>query len=251
MKTMKLTGLIAAGLLLALPAAGQTVAWGTSVNFTPLSFNSDGTPDIQQNTWSIGWFNDGFIPDPSNYLEWAANYNIVSSLTPEVDPLNPDSGTLINYPVHREDSGLWATSVNTFDVGAAAAGKQIYMFAWNDLGLIGTPQGEALLYREDGLFLPSTPNQISFDIADNLLDPVDDNFTVIWGQVDRRIDVIDPDSVLRGGGVISAPLSDSSQAGVFFAEWEAQFATWPVPEPSSALLVLVGALGLAGRRRRS
>ena len=39
---------------------------------------------------------------------------------------------------------------------AAAAGKQVYMFAWNDLGLIGTPQGEALLYREDGLFLPST-----------------------------------------------------------------------------------------------
>jgi hypothetical protein len=250
MSKSKTIALLLAGSLCVSAAYGQTVAWGTSVNFTPLSFNSDGTQDTGINTWSIGWFNDGFIPDPSNYLEWAANYNVVSSLTPEVDPLDAGGGTLINYPIHREDSGLWATSVNTFDVGAAAAGKQIYMFAWNDLGLIGTPQGEALLYREDGLFLPSTPNQISFDIADNLLDPVDDDFTVIWGQVDRRIDVIDPDSVLRGGGVISAPLTDSTQTGFFFAEWEAQFATWPIPEPSSALLVLFGTMGLTLRRKR-
>jgi hypothetical protein len=165
--------------------------------------------------------------------------------------------------------------------------------------LIGTPLGEALLYREDGLFLPSNPNQVTFDIADNQLDPADDippsvktcesghstgsrstgvspvswqgnsmptsetpevlestnpgarwyNFTVIWGQVDRRIDVIDADAVLRGGGLITAPLSDSSQPGVFQADWEAQFATWEIPEPSSALLALIGSLGLLRRRR--
>jgi hypothetical protein len=139
--------------------------------------------------------------------------------------------------------------VNTADVGPTAAGRQIYTFAWNDLNLIGTPLGEALLYREDGLFLPSTPNQVTFDIADNQLDPADDNFTVIWGQVDRRIDVIDADAVLRGGGLITAPLSDSSQPGVFQADWEAQFATWEIPEPSSALLALIGSLGLLRRRR--
>jgi hypothetical protein len=55
--------------LSAIPADGQTVAWGTSVNFSPLSFNSDGSVDNELNTWSIGWFNDGFEPNVDNYLE--------------------------------------------------------------------------------------------------------------------------------------------------------------------------------------
>jgi len=239
-------------------ASGQTVAWGTSVNFTPLSFNSDGVVDNDLNTWSIGYFANGFEPDATNYMDWASNYVGVSSLTPEEDPLAPGSGNLINYPVHRsEPSGIpvpglenfWSTSVNTFDVGVPAGGQQVYMFAYNDLSLIGSPEGEALLYRQDGLLLPTTPNQITFDVADNPLDTDDDNFTVIWGQVDRRIDNLDAASVLRGGGEISSLLTDSSSTDAGFADWETQFATWPIPEPSTAALAVLGSMCLLRRRR--
>lgn len=238
-------------------AHSQTVAWGTSVNFTPLSFDSDGSVDNQSNLWTIGYFNNGFVPDTANFLDWAANWNPVSSPTPEADPLDP-SADLINFPFHRsvpsgftgsEVDEFWSTSVNTFDVGEAAGGRQIYMFAYNDINLIGTPQGEALLYREDGLLLPTTPNQITFDVADNPLDTNDDNFTVIWGQVDRRIDDLSPSSVLRGGGEISQLLTDSSSSQAGFADWETQFATWPIPEPSTTLLVVLSSLGLLRRRR--
>lgn len=256
--TLMRPGLLSLLALLTLAAApradAQTVAWGTSVSFNPIAFNSDGSLDNSVNQWSIGYFADGFVPDATNYLDWGVNYTPVSSLVPEEDPLAPGSGNLVNYPYHRSESGLWSVSVNTYDVGPAAGGKQIYMFAYNDLSLIGTPEGEALLYREDGLLLPSVPNQITFDIADNPRDPVDDNFTVIWGRVDR--DTINAGGILRGGGIITA-LEDADSAtgsgnGGFdelFSPYEAQFATWPIPEPSVALLGCIGWLLLLRRRR--
>jgi hypothetical protein len=168
--------------------------------------------------------------------------------------------------VHQDWGGFWAVSVNTLDVGAAAAGRQMYVFAYNDLNKIGTSDGEALLYRQDGLLFPSTPNQVTFDIADNPKNTDDDAFTVIWGRVDRNMyhDSLWPTGtnysplpanggVITGGGIFSVPVADSQATpydqgnGTF----EAQFGTWSaVPEPTGALLV--GGLGLLlfMRRRR-
>jgi len=229
-------------------AHGQTVAWGTSASFNPVAFQPDGTVDNQNNLWTLGYFTSGFTPDQDNFLQWAANWDRVSSAVPEDDPLDPDPlAPLINDPTHKLYGGLlWAVSVNTYDVGVAAGGRQVYVFGYNDLNLIGTPQGQALLYREDGLLFPTIPNQITFDIANNPLDTNDDNFTVIWGRVDR--DMVNLGGVLTGGGIISNPQADSAEPQLF-GTFEAQFATWPIPEPSVAILTCLGMLGLLRRRR--
>lgn len=252
------------GLVASPLAQGQTVAWGSSVSFNPIAFNSDGTVDNQANLWMLGYFDDGFIPDATNYADWVANWNPVSSLTPEEDPLDPGSGTLVNYPEHHffddpdpDGFDFWSVSVNTYNVGPEAGGKQAYIFAYNDANLIGTPDGEALLFREDGLLLPTVPNQVTFDIANNPLDTADDDFTVIWGRVDR--DTVNLGGIVRGGGIITALEGtvdgDSATGGAsgdfitLFSTYEAQFATWPIPEPSTALLAALGLLAMFRRRR--
>jgi hypothetical protein len=230
----------------------QTVAWGTSASFNPVAFQPDGAVDNQVNLWTLGYFTSGFTPDTTNFLQWAANWNPVSSPVPEDDPLSSDpNAPLINDPTHKlYDGGLWATSVNTYDVGVAAGGRQVYIFAYNDLDLIGTDGGQALLYREDGLLFPTIPNQITFDIANNPLDTNDDGFTVIWGAVDRDMENVG--GVLVGGGILN--LGTDSAAPQLFGTFEAQFAGWsaiPIPEPSMAFLTCVGALALMRRKRNA
>ena len=220
---------------------GQTVAWGSSVSVNPLAFNSTGTVDNNTNIWDLGYFNDGYTPDATNWATWADNWKAVDT----------------NY--HKEwDNVYWAVATNNYSVAPAAVGKQMYVFAYNDLAKIGTPQGEALIYRQNGLLFPSSPNQETFDIANNPTDDGksfnDDNFTVIWGRVDREMyaDANGNNGILTGGGIFSFVVPDSNATpydngnGTF----EAQFATWQVvPEPSAALLSALGMLLLLRRRR--
>lgn len=219
--------LLALGLSLAATANqshAQSVAWGTSANFQPMSFTSTGAVDDL--TWQLGWFEDGYTPDGSNYETWVDNWNRVSSLTSVPDPGNP--GTQVNFPTYRNDSGVWAVSVNTFDVGTAAVGKQMYVFAYNDANAFGTPQGEVLIYRQDGLVFPASPDQVTFDIADNPGDSSDDNFTVIWGQVDRE--VYEDGGVIQGEGESRDPQADSNASPPFsgFGTFETQSFSWPI-----------------------
>jgi hypothetical protein len=217
----------------------QTVDWGTSYSENPLSFLSDGTVDNQILTWQLGWFTDGFTPDQTNYMSWATNWN----------PVDTNAHTFIvdnSFP----SGGLWSVAGHVDDVGVEAGGKQQYMFAYNSLGLIGTTSGEAFLARQDGLFFPQGPTANVFDIADFPLSSNDDLFTVIWGRVDRNM--YQPGGLVSGGGDISfvVPDSNATPADSLNGTFEAQSATWPIPEPSSALLVsLVGLTFLLKRRR--
>ena len=231
--------------LLNVRSQAQTADWGTSYSLVgPLSYDSTGAVDNQVMFWTLGWFNDGYIPDATNFDTWAANYNIVDTNShrnyPDPDPLDP----IPNY---------WVTSGHKDDVGLAAGGKQMYTFVFNDLNLIGTEQGEVLMYRQDGLLFPTIPNQVTFDIANNPTDNGlafnDDAFTVIWGQVDRSMFAVG--GVLVGGGYISAPKPDTNEPEGF-GTFEAQTATWtPIPEPSAAVLACLGSLVLLRRRRPS
>lgn len=214
-------------------AKSQTVDWGTSYSVTPLSYTSSGSVDNQTLTWQLGWFTDGFTPDETNYLSWEANWNSVATA------------------YHVEDGGLWAVSGHVDNVGVAAGGKQEYIFAFNDMGLLGTPTGEAFLARQDGTFFPTGPNANVFDIADFMGNTNDDSLTVVWGRVDR--DMYATGGIVTGGGEFSSlvPDSNSQPPDQLNGTFEVQSGTWaPVPEPSSALLM--GAMGLLimVRRRR-
>ncbi len=243
------------GVLLPVPHLGaQTVAWGGSGSFDVLSYDSHGNADIDALTWELGWFSDGYTPGAANAETWADNWNSV------------DVGSH-----HLYGDGTYNTNEVVDDPGNV--GKTIYMFVHNGGldksvwgSLMGTPAGEALIMTQGQKFLPSPAPGITFDIADNPLDASDDNFTVIWGRVDRNMYA---DSlwgggntptgpapanggVIWGGGIISNPIPDSQATpyddlnGLF----ENQTATWAlVPEPSAALMGGIGLLFLLRRRR--
>lgn len=217
---------VAAGIMLvaAGAASGQTVAWGTSVSLTPLGYFSDGTVAGSGLSWTLGYFDNGFTPDATNYSDWAANYVEVDSAVEQSSPFYAVSGIKTN-------------------VGPEAAGRQAWIFAYNDLGKIGETDGEALLFAEIGFTFPVEPLSGTFDIEDNPANTNDDNFVVVWGQVDRDRD--DTDGLITGGGEFSNQFGDTSTT-----EWEAQTATWPIPEPSIAILGAAGFCLLLRRRLR-
>jgi hypothetical protein len=203
-----------AGMALAWPQAqAQMVVWGTSASFMPLSYTSDGAVDHAKLTWQLGWFTNSFVPTADNWAQWQANWHPVAS------------------DHHRDWGGIWAVAVNTEDVGSLAAGKQVYVFAFNDVALLGTPAGEALLYRQDGLLFPNTPNQATFDIAGKQVDgnPLANDLpvTVIWGRLDRRM--YEPGGIVAGGGTFSVLVPDSTAQppAHLNGTFEAQSGTWP------------------------
>lgn len=184
----------------------QTVAWGTSANINPMSFTSNGSVDNL--TWDLGWFEDGFTPNASNAGLWGANWNPVAS------------SQYTNF------GGFYAVSVNTSDVGAAAAGKQMYVFAYNDLNRLDSPQGEALIFFQPGQQFPDTPNFETLDVEDNPFDPGDDDFVVVWGQVDRDVDTVGV-GLVSGDGEASDKKVESTDPRPF-ATFETQSFTWMI-----------------------
>lgn len=227
-KPRRAFGAVFAAIALAAGAAqGQTVDWGTDATFTSDAAQlSDGTQMPGSLIWSLGYFETGFIPDATNYDMWAANY------------------VSVDTSFWQESFSIWSVPGHVDDVGEVAAGRQIYTFAYNDLGLIGTPEGEAFLFRINGNVFPAVPNPDNAQIPDNPYEPYDDDVTLIWGRADRTSYGIG--GIITGGGLITDPAPDSV-AG----EFSVQTATWaPIPEPASTgLLALAGALCL--RRKRS
>jgi MYXO-CTERM domain-containing protein len=233
--TLSLLSLLFAGGLHA-----QTVDWGTSVALnsngpggatTTQSFLSDGSDMPASMTWDLGYFSGGFVPNQTNFSMW--NDNWVSLQTAFLQP-SPD----FNLSGHIND------------VGAAAANQQGYIWAYSDRAAMGVAGTEALLVTASDWIMPTVPNQITFDIADFTGSPDDDNMTVVWGRVDRIIE--GAGGVLQGGGIITDPQADSNSPDYSAVTFEVQTATWatPVPEPSSALVALLGIFGLFGRRKR-
>ncbi|MBT8044478.1 MAG: hypothetical protein KJO79_05955 [Verrucomicrobiae bacterium] len=239
-------------------AVAQSVAWGGSASTNPVSYDSHGNVDIGLMTWELGWFSDGYIPESSNAETWAVNWNTVA------------------IGSYQDLGGLYAANLFVDDplaIDPSAVGKTIYTFVHNGGtdknvwgALMGTPDGEALIYTQNLTYLDApAPTQTS-DIADNPLDATDDELTVIWGRIDRNM-YADADwggentptgpvpangGVIQGGGVISNPVADSQVTpydnlnGVF----ENQTATWVVvPEPSSAIFGAVGIILLLRHRR--
>lgn len=245
-------------LMCLLRVEAQTVAWGGSASNSPLSYDSHGNVDVGLLTWELGWFADGYIPESSNAESWADNWNSVA------------------IGSYQDFGGIYAANFVVTDplaIDPSAEGKTIFTFVHNGGAdknvwgkLMGTADGEALIYTESLSYLAApAPTQTS-DIADNPLDSSDDVLTVIWGRVDRNM-YADADwggentptgpapangGVITGGGVISNPIADSQVTpydnlnGIF----ENQTATWvEAPEPSSAILGALGMLLLFRRCR--
>lgn len=203
---------IAATLSLVATLEAQSLGWGTSASSDPVGYFSNGSATGTALTWNIGYFANNFVPTVSNHSQWVANFVIVDT-----------EQEIFSDPTHQVDGftdniGLAPDGVTP----TGAAGKQIWVFAYNDVSKIGTSQGEALLFRQNGLNFPSSPVDLidPLDIADNPSDPADDSFTMVWGQLDRKRAT--SGGQVAGGGTYSSQLTDTSTEA-----WEAQTATWP------------------------
>lgn len=215
-------GLMTATALVGL-APAQSVDWGTSLSLLPVGYHSDGTATGSRLIWTLGYFRDGFVPDQTNHPAWAAHYVEVDSTVETSEP-------------------FFGVSGSKSDVGPEAAGKQAWILAYNDLCLLGSSVGEALLFKQDGLLFPGFAESRVFDIADNPFDADDDGFTVVWGRVDRNRDALG--GLVTGGGTLGSPLADTSSR-----EWEGQTASWASP-PQTPYQIAVSTVSDPGLRGR-
>lgn len=227
--------LLAGAVLFATSAAlpniqAQTINYGSSYLQTVELLTSNGGSQFAGGfTWQLGYFDTGFTPNSTNYSLWADNWNSVASTTPGID----DNAT----PGDTSDDWYFVTGSSPSPVPNDAVGKQAYVFAFNNLGLIGTASGEALLYSQGGVtFTNELVPPTSFDIA-NSPSADDDVFNVIWGRVNRNTD---------GSEIVGSNGIFTFNPG---ANFEAQTGSF-VPEPGSLLLGLAG-VGLMLRRRRA
>lgn len=188
-----------------LSASGQSVGWGTHLSAHPLTFDSRGVANQNVLTWELGWFSDGFTPTSANFVQWSAHWHNVDT------------------SVYQNSGSLWGVSGYIEDVGTAAAGKLMYMFAHNGMDKIGTTAGEVLLLRQNDLRFPAVFGFVgAFDIDDATGDSSDDAFTVIWGRVDRKIHAVG--GVLAGAGAIPKLMPDNTSGDV--GTFEVQSASW-------------------------
>ncbi len=274
------------------PVMAQNVGWGTGSSFDEdryMSYTSSGAADTGQITWDLGYFANAFVPTQTNWTDWAANWVAVDTTTNGIQGTN-QWGVTSNFSVLGEIQddvagsfavrGGSATGISSGDF-ITAAGETIWVFAYNDLSMLGSEDGEALLYSYNEIY-PSDVETTQNDIATTNGYDID----VVWGQIDREYaaeggvlwggddyvfadgdydynydgiadSVMGPDGEYYvPGGYFSNRLEDSQPTGTaaFTAAdgtFEAQLGTWAIPEPSSSLLFGLGGVTLLLRRRRA
>jgi hypothetical protein len=214
----------------------QTITWGTSVGNNTNSLSaavlSDGTQMASAVTWDLGYFGNAFVPTATNFTQWSSNWVSVQTLTLTPNPTGYVNGQATN-------------------IGSPAAGAQGYIWAYSDINGMGNPGTEALLVTANDWVMPGALGFTTFDIADSPFDTADDNMTVVWGRVDRKLSALG--GVMQGGGLFTSLPADSASPGYNTVTFEVQTATWappPVPEPSSLLLAGLAGLAMVNRRTR-
>ena len=218
------------------------IDWGTSA-VTDKIIASDGTPiTLAEFTIELGGFASGFSPSASNVEEWVANWRVFDAVTEGDTDASGPKGTVADgfvtesgptdarfvgtgfLQVDGTSSSEDANGVDTF-----GPNQQAYVFIRNgdETGI----DAEWLLYTsqsggaDDWIYpsviggQPDSPDSWFLAEAD----------TAIWGAINGTIE---------GAGLHSDPSSDFILRTNTF-----------VPEPSSALLLFLGALPFLRRRR--
>lgn len=224
MTHMKTTTLIvsitAATLGLIASASAQTINWGTTASSSIAGnkhFYSDGTGFDASLLARIGYFDNTFnVGDSST---WVSSFHEVGS-----DAFSLPS-PILGYNFNQ----------NTTQADAAANSKQAYVFVYNDSSLLGTPDGEALIYTNPSWILPTAGGVGFTDMYASAASQV------LFGQLDTNGSTAG--GLLTGSGVFA-----TQQAADTFHVQTGSWNAAAVPEPSASLLGL--SLGLLALRRR-
>lgn len=223
--------LLAIGLLLLSNAHAVTLHWGGAVG--DFMFESDGVTSVDPAEFSfeLGLFEDGFTPSLDNASDWAMNWNVLDE-----GSYNAMTGYLAGSVNLSADNGI--SDGNATEPASTFFGKDAYIWVYNQNTAIDETLEWALLSNPTGggsaatewTFPDSTEAQTHAGVIDfRISDP---GVTPVFGSENQG-----PPS--SGEGFQEA--SPSVPYGL-------QTAT--IPEPSSALLVLLGMASLLSNRKR-
>jgi hypothetical protein len=198
---------------------GQTINWGSEVSSVVV--NSKGAALDKSYVFELGAFRSGFTPDKSNIGDWYLNWNAFDQAA-----YNKDFGYFTSSAMMEDDG----SSSSAYRTPGAPSFEGLEGYLWirnNEKQGVGT---EWLLARAgDWIFPKATPG-----CCDNGL-PID------WSVSD----LTSKDTPIYGsqGGT---PGPGASAVTGYFTLQTYTFA----PEPSSSLLLVLGGLSLALKRRR-
>jgi hypothetical protein len=217
------------------PMSARTISFSSAIG--DQLFDSLGNPLDATFSFEIGIFTNGFIPTAHNIGDWNAHWMIFdlafhdSSILPPGNPASGGWNVLLQYFTSAADFGIDGTSNSPYaSSGMFPQGSVVYLWAYNSKTL--DPTSEWALATDLNLVanastawrIPDPMDQLSPSISLSLAD-LD---TPILGGVN---------GIQGAGNVTNIPGSFSLQ-------------TYVIPEPSSALLLVLG-VGLLGVRRRS
>lgn len=220
---MKLTPLFSASLLLialAVPIHAQTLNWGSPIGTFIIDSDGDGVDD--RFVFELGAFDLNFTPDETNHELWFENWRMFDSTT-----YNPDFGYYTStVHVISDLNGEGVYSNNPEASPENFSGLVAYLWIRNE-DLPGT-EAEWLLVRADNWTLPT----IAGDCCDT---------SVIEWSISDLSGTNTPLYGNQSGVIGEGEKTFSSTTGL-------QTFTF-VPEPSTAALAALAALGLLRRRR--
>lgn len=205
---------------------GATLFWGTRPNDTLL--DSQGNALTASFTFELGTFSSGFTPTEFNLDQWAANWMVFDAAVAGNgwDPIGQEVAASAN---HTAGGGSDSSFANPTDVFAQGASAYLWVFNTKDLNSAGAEwalledvdNGSDVL---DAWEFPDPAEQSgqSYDLQTRDLD------SAIFGGVNK----------VQGPGVFAvSPIEFTIQTAL-------------VPEPGSAMLLVLGGFWLLRRGRR-
>ena len=220
---------IAVSLLLgtAVSSHARTITWGSAVGDT-LLYSAGGSlgDDV---TFQLGSFGS-FVPDATNMNQWQANWKVFDqAAAPSTSGFNSSEGLFSSTATLNADG----TSSAGLSPSTFAQGEQAYIWAFKtDQSLVNG--GEWALVTNDAATDPNAANNWLFPAHSDQT-----NLPLDW-RISNATDVI-----FGGLNSVQGAGDHNSNPVVFDLQLHAI-----VPEPGSALLACVAALGLGLRRRR-
>ncbi len=220
---------IAASLLLgtAVSSHARTITWGSAVEDT-LLYSAGGSlgDDV---VFQLGSFGTGFVPDTSNMSQWAPNWKVFDqAIAPSSSGWNSADGFVSSTATVNSDG----TSSNSLSPFTFAEGEQAYIWAYKVDKTLANG-GEWALITNDSSDGNSLDDWLFPAHADQTTLPLE------WRLSNATVVVFGGLNDVQGAG------DHNSNPTVFDLQLHSI-----VPEPGSAVLLGVAAIGIGLRRRR-